>query len=168
MTINSFSPVVTEECTVLVLGTMPGVDSLNGQEYYAHKQNAFWFIMGECFGASFDLPYDERLQILTQNNIALWDVLFQCQREGSLDSKIRNEKANDIEAFIGLHKKLQRILFNGKKAEQLFNKYITLPKNSRGNYINNLKFFTVPSSSPAMAMLSKAQKLTIWKEALGL
>ncbi len=145
---------------------MPGADSLREQQYYAHKQNAFWFIMGKCFGAGFDLTYDKRLQILKQNNVALWDVLGRCRREGSLDSNIRDEKVNDLELFIRQHKKLQRILFNGKKSEQLFRRHISLPKHSQENDIDALKFFSLPSTSPAMAMLTKLQKLKIWKEAL--
>ncbi len=162
MTIKGFPPIETSECEILVLGSMPGADSLKFSQYYAHKQNAFWFIMGECFGAGFDVEYDERLKILNKNKIALWDVLQQCKREGSLDSQIHNEQPNDLSLFVDKHKKLRRILFNGKKSEQLFNKHISLSK-IRSIKIN---FIGLPSSSPAMAMLNKQQKCKLWHQAL--
>jgi len=162
MTVKSFPPIETNECRILVLGSMPGADSLKHYQYYAHKQNAFWFIMGECFGAGFNVEYDDRLKILSRNKIALWDVLKQCQREGSLDSKIHDEQPNDIELFVERHKNLERILFNGKKSEQMFKKYITLSK------INNkeIEYIGLPSTSPAMAMLNKQQKCKLWRQAL--
>jgi len=162
MTIKSFSPVENSECTVLVLGTMPGADSLREQQYYAHKHNAFWFIMGECFAAGFDVNYDERLKLLNQHKIALWDVLKQCKREGSLDSNIQQELPNDIALFVEQHKKLKRILFNGKKSEQLFKKYIVLPDSG----LHELELIGLPSTSPAMATLNKQQKLERWLPAL--
>ena len=162
MTIASFSAIESANSKCLILGSMPGADSLRYQQYYAHKHNAFWFIMGELFGAGFDVDYLERVKILKQNNIAVWDVLKQCKREGSLDSNIRDEEPNDIHTFIAQHS-LKRIIFNGKKSEQMFKKYI-LPEGRES--LSDIELLAMPSTSPAMATLNKKQKLEIWREGL--
>jgi len=97
--IRSFEPIATPNARVLILGSMPGVASLEAGQYYAHPQNAFWRIMGELVGAGLEKPYDERARILKANGVALWDVLQSCIRPGSLDSDIRDEVPNDFAAF---------------------------------------------------------------------
>ena len=97
--IRSFPPVANTDATILILGSMPGKESLKQNQYYAHPQNAFWKIMGELVGAHPHLPYDERLHKLTAAHLALWDVLKTCEREGSLDSDIQNEIPNDFTTF---------------------------------------------------------------------
>ena len=97
--VGCFPPVAGNDATVLILGSMPGKESLKQHQYYAHPQNAFWKIMGELVGAHPDLPYPQRLHALTNARIALWDVLETCERQGSLDSDIQNETANDFASF---------------------------------------------------------------------
>ena len=162
-TLESFPAIESAESNILILGSMPGVDSLKASQYYAHRQNAFWFIMGELFGAGFDLAYGERVDILVQHKIALWDVLHQCRREGSLDSSIRDERVNDIEQFVVAHGQLRLILFNGKKSEQIFRKQVSF---ARPEVLERIQLLSMPSTSPAMATLSKYQKLEIWRAAL--
>lgn len=163
MTIVSFPPIEAADAHSLILGSMPGADSLRDNQYYAHKQNAFWFIMNELFGAGFDVDYSERMNILKNNHIALWDVLKQCKREGSLDSNIRDEQPNDIGLFVARHNQLKRILFNGKKSEQMFKKYIA-PEARES--IAHIELIALPSTSPAMATLNKQQKMEMWKKGL--
>ena len=137
---------------------MPGKESLSKNHYYAHAQSSFWKIMGELIGAHPYLPYADRLQLLTNAHIALWDVLASCERESSLDTHIRNEKANDFATFFTLHPRITRVFFNGIKAEQSFNKFVLgiqrLPP---------LTFQRLPSTSPAHAGVSYADKLQAWK-----
>ena len=88
---NCFAPSVDSACTKLILGSMPGVKSLEQAQYYAHPQNAFWRIMAKLFGAPYPLAsYDDKLNLLLSHHIALWDVISTCARDGSLDSDIRN------------------------------------------------------------------------------
>jgi len=101
--IFSFPPVSDSNSAVLILGSMPGKESLKQNCYYAHTQNAFWKIMGELVGAHPYMPYGERLLRLTGARLALWDVLASCVRESSLDTDIRREKANNFAAFFALH-----------------------------------------------------------------
>lgn len=159
--INSFAPVSKVDATILILGSMPGKRSLLENQYYAHPQNAFWKIMGDLFGAKADLPYDERLNILSSARLALWDVLASCTRETSLDSHIRQESANDFTSFFAQHSHITQVFFNGSKAEQSFRKFVlnrqTLPP---------LEFQRLPSTSPAHAGMRYADKLQAWRAAI--
>lgn len=159
--IRSFPPVANADATVLILGSMPGKESLKQNQYYAHPQNAFWKIMGELAGFDPHLPYKERLHKLTAAHIALWDVLASCERESSLDTHIRNEKANDFAAFFTQHPHITHVFFNGAKAEQSFNKFV-LGKQK----LPPLACRRLPSTSPAHAGMRYADKLQVWITAI--
>ena len=143
---------------ILILGSMPGVASLNADRYYAFPRNAFWKIMGELFDAGPDLNYPERLQILGSNHIALWDVIHSCHRPGSLDSNIAADGmiTNNFNGFFVQHPQIQRIYFNGQKAASLFRKMV-LP-----SLKSNFEYMTLPSTSPANAASSYVKKLQAW------
>jgi TDG/mug DNA glycosylase family protein len=157
--IHSFAPVSNAQARILILGSMPGKESLKQNQYYAHPQNAFWKIMGELVGADPRLPYEERLHKLTAAHVALWDVLATCERESSLDTHIRNEKANDFAAFFTRHPHIAHVFFNGAKAEQSFNKFV-LGKQK----LPPLVYCRLPSTSPAHAGMRYAEKLQAWRE----
>ncbi len=160
--IRSFPPVADEHATVLILGSMPGKESLRQQQYYAHPANAFWKIMGELCSARPDMPYVQRLQALTEAHIALWDVLKSCERKSSLDSHIRAEQANDFTSFFRRHPHITHVFFNGAKAEQSFRKFV-LEKQE----MPPLVFQRLPSTSPAHAGMRYAEKLELWKSIIG-
>ena len=161
--LQSFAPVATPATKILVLGSMPGAQSLAEEEYYAHPRNGFWPIMGALFGASPALAYTQRLEILCANGIGLWDVIGSCQRASSLDSAIEEKtiRVNDLQDFIDHHQRIRRICFNGAKAEKSFHRYLPpLPENRK------IELIRLPSTSPANARLSYNQKLDIWRRAL--
>ncbi|ATX80226.1 hypoxanthine-DNA glycosylase [Mariprofundus aestuarium] len=79
------------DAKILILGSMPSRKSIAADQYYAHPQNGFWPIMGELFGFTASLEYEERLAQLRKNGVGLWDVAHQCVRPGSLDSAIEIE-----------------------------------------------------------------------------
>ncbi len=160
--IRSFLPVADKHATVLILGSMPGKESLRQQQYYAHPANAFWKIMGELVGAPPSLSYEEKLEALRSSGIALWDVLASCVRESSLDSHIRNEKVNDFASFFAGHPHVMRVYFNGAKAEQSFNRFV-LAKQA----LPPLTFQRLPSTSPAHAGMRYEEKLELWKAIIG-
>lgn len=101
---------------ILILGTMPGKESLRLQQYYANRSNRFWKIIAEAAGKPLPEDYSERLKLLEQLHIALWDVYGSAERKGSLDSNIKNGEPNDIQSFIKTNPSIEKILFNGKKA----------------------------------------------------
>ncbi len=155
--LHSFPPVADARATLLILGSMPGKESLRQQQYYAHPHNAFWPIMGALAGASPALPYAARLQALKTAGIALWDVLHSCEREGSLDSDIVQEAPNDFAEFFAQHPHIRQVFFNGAKAEQSFRKFV-LGKQA----LPPLQLHRLPSTSPAHAGMRYAEKLERW------
>ena len=155
---EGFPPIAREDARLLILGSLPGRRSIGEQQYYAHPQNAFWRIM-ECL-FSVAGTYDERCEQLRQSRVALWDVLGSSERPGSLDADIitSSARANDFAAFFANHSHIELIGFNGKKAEQLFHRFVELP--------DGMKSVSLPSTSPAYASLGFSGKLEAWREAL--
>jgi len=149
------------DARVLVLGSMPSIKSLAEQQYYAHPRNTFWPIMGELFGAGPALPYEQRLHTLRESGIALWDVVHQCVRPGSLDINISKAQVNDFNGFFVLHPRVHDIFFNGKTAESLYRK-LALPQ-LNNPWSNKLPLHALPSTSPAHAARSLAEKLAAWQ-----
>ncbi len=159
--IRSFPPVADSHATVLILGSMPGKRSLDEHEYYALPQNAFWKIMGELIGTHQHQPYPQRLRALKEAHIALWDVLHSCEREGSLDSDIVEEEANDFAAFFERHPGITHVFFNGSKAEQSFKRFVTGKQK-----LPLLVLQRLPSTSPAHANMNPEEKLRVWRDNL--
>lgn len=159
--IDGFLPVVGKQPRVLILGSMPGVASLEAQQYYAMPRNAFWPIMGELFGAYFEMPYLQRLDVLTGSGVALWDVLGSCVRPGSLDASIdtRSIVANDFGRMFHDHPTIERVFFNGKKAAVMYRQYV-LP--GLGSDAAAITASVLPSTSPAYAAMSFDAKLVAW------
>jgi len=156
---ESFDWLALPNAQVLILGSIPGIASLQQQQYYAHPPNAFWPIMQQIFNWP-DLDYAARCQALIKENIALWDVLRSCQRRGSLDSDIEpgSIEVNDFQAFFRQHPNINQILCNGVKAAQLFQRHVKMPV--------GISFKQLPSTSPAHAAMTFQIKLEKWRNAV--
>jgi hypoxanthine-DNA glycosylase len=162
---HSLPPVIAPHARLLILGSMPGVRSLEAQQYYAQPRNAFWQIMGQRLGAGPEKPYVERLEILQRNHIALWDVLQSCHRPGSLDSEIRVVDAvpNDFTQFLATHSAITLVYFNGVAAAGLFRRLVV----ARGLAPQRpITCATLPSTSPANARMRLEEKMEAWLPAL--
>ena len=133
------------------------------QQYYAHPQNAFWKLIIAIFGADASLSYERRVQLLQSNHVALWDVLAAAERPGSLDSSIVHASAlaNDFAAFFRAHPHIQRVFFNGRKAEEIFRKRV-LPRIAAE--FPDIEYAGLPSTSPAHAGMPFAKKLGKWRK----
>lgn len=142
---------------------MPGVASLDAHQYYAHPRNGFWKILRAIFGGEID-TYEQRLILLKTNHIALWDSLKHCERPGSLDSNIATNsvECNDISTLLLQQPTINQIAFNGKASEKWFRKLVLPQLTTPDTYA----MVTLPSSSPAMASLSLAEKTFQWQSAL--
>jgi double-stranded uracil-DNA glycosylase len=162
-TSKGFAAVCDPSACVLILGSLPGVVSLEQQEYYAKPQNVFWRIMGSLFGAEPDLPYAQRTRALTEAGIALWDVCASAHRIGSLDSAIKHHAANDFEKFFTAHPNIELVCFNGQKAAALYRRSVhgQLPP-----AMQLLPVRVLPSTSPANAGLAYEEKLRQWSSLL--
>ena len=158
---TGFAPISGRRARVLILGSLPGQRSLLARQYYAHPQNTFWRIMQELTGA--EGSYRQRCSVLVEHGIALWDVLAESVRPGSMDADIRVESAaaNDFSEFLTEHREIKLICFNGQKAAKLFQRFGAQEGEDARRYE------TLPSTSPAYASMPYALKLERWRGALG-
>lgn len=159
----SFPPSWRGDARVLILGSMPGVASLEAQRYYAHPRNAFWSIVAELCGFSPDLPYEERLEALKDAGIALWDVIGRCYRPGSLDSSIAAEsiEPNDLAALVKQMPQLKLIACNGGTAHTLFRRHFGSLVSEA--HQDGLRLIKLPSTSPAHAAMNVTAKREQWR-----
>jgi len=150
-----FAPVVNLHTRILILGSLPGEKSLAQEQYYANKQNAFWFLISHIVGTDLvELCYEERLAALREHGIGLWDVVADARRSGSLDSSIRDHQANDLVQLIQTLPNLSVVAFNGRTAAKLGMKQLMssdIP----------FRIVELPSSSPAFT-LPVGKKLDAW------
>jgi TDG/mug DNA glycosylase family protein len=152
---ESFPPIISPRSKILILGTMPGRQSLIQQQYYANSQNAFWRIMFGMFGNEVPAVYDKRIEFLHSKKIAVWDVLKSCHREGSLDEDILDEVPNDFPALFKQYPNIKAIVFNGNNPHKYFKKYVGM--NTAHDY------YHMPSTSPANRTKRFEQKLELWQ-----
>jgi len=156
MICKSFEPVFAPQARVMIVGSMPSVKSLADGEYYAHPRNAFWPIMFDIFGVEPTRDYGAKKAMIRENDLALWDVAEACEREGSLDSNMRDITYNDFASLFEKCPHIHTVLCNGGTAHTLFAK----SGNARGKTV-----IRMPSTSPAYTMPYQ-KKLAIWKETL--
>ena len=153
--LRSFKPVVDRRSRILILGTMPGPVALKRRQYYGFPGNHFWPIIEKRFAGGRALSYPRRIQLLTKNRIALWDVIGSCRREGASDGAIRRVTPNKIPELLKRYPNIRRIFVNGKTAEKLFRKHF-------GESVR-LPVVCLPSTSPAHAAMSFQKKLKRWR-----
>ncbi len=162
--VSSFPPVIGLHPRIIILGSMPGIASLEATQYYAHPRNAFWPIMAKLFDIDHQLDYAARIKPLRGLPLILWDTLAQCYRPGSLDSDISagSVKANDIAGLLEEYPGIRAIAFNGAASENYFRRLV-LPGLSENALPDLLR---LPSTSPANAGLDLAGKTSRWRDLL--
>ena len=99
--------------------------------------------------------YDLKQKLLLSKGVALWDVLQNCDREGSSDLKIKNEVANDFQSFYNRHPSVKHVFFTSGKAETFYDTYI-----GRDMKVN---FHNLPSPSSANTWKTLDEKVSEWK-----
>jgi hypoxanthine-DNA glycosylase len=149
-------PLIPVTTRLLLLGSFPGVISLDQARYYAHPRNQFWRLVGACLGEPLpDMPYPDRLATLARHDIGLWDMIAQCRRVGSLDAAVKDASPNPLAAYLKTAAPwLQKIGFNGALSWKLGH-----PLAYEGYQV-----FKLPSSSPAAASVRFEDKLVLWRE----
>ena len=154
---KSFTPSIDNNSKILILGSMPGVKSLYEQQYYAHPQNRFWRVMSVICNEPklYEFDYDLKLKTLLKNNIALWDTIKTCEREGSLDSDIQNENPNDIRKLLKTYPNIKTICLNGNKSYSAFKKYFP-------ELFEKYSCHKMSSTSPANARYSLDKLIEEW------
>ena len=157
MICRSFEPVYTPQARVLIVGSMPSVKSLADAQYYAHPRNSFWPILFEVFGVQPTADYEAKKDLIRKNGLALWDVAGICEREGSMDSAMRDIQFNDFAVLYAACPDIHTVLCNGGTAHSLFLK---------SGFAGNRRVLRMPSTSPAYTM-AYGKKLEAWRVALG-
>ena len=151
-----FPPVVGQFPKIMILGSMPSVESLRRKQYYGLVRNQFWKILENLLKSDALNNYEDKKRMLMSNHIALWDVVYSCRREGSLDSNLRDIELNDFNGLIKKHTMLKAIFCNGQTSYKLFKQYhgeVSIP------------IVALPSTSPAYT-LSFDEKLFEWRKIL--
>lgn len=150
-------PVVGPRSRLLVLGSFPSEASLAAGHYYAHPRNQFWPILADALGRPLpDWRFEHRYRAVVEAGLAIWDVFGGCRREGSLDSSIRDAAANDFEALLQRAPQLRAVVFNGRTAGRY----------ERWFAARGLATRVLPSTSPAHAGMSAAEKRARWCAAI--
>ncbi|MDK9703961.1 MAG: DNA-deoxyinosine glycosylase [Sulfuritalea sp.] len=157
MILTGLPPIVDNRARVLILGSFPSTASLAARQYYAHPQNQFWRILGEVIGQPLkDMGYPTRIAAVQAAGIAIWDVFASCERAGSLDTAIRDAAPNPLAGLRESTPALRRICFNGRMAARRIREVEAM----------GFEAVVLPSTSPAHAGMSFAEKLARWREAL--
>jgi TDG/mug DNA glycosylase family protein len=159
--VRGFPPISRPDARILILGSMPSRESLAHRQYYAHPRNAFWPILTDLLQIE-ATAYEERVEQVKRRRVAIWDVLEACFRSGSLDSAIDDESlvTNDFSAFYTGHPNIERVFFNGAKAEAVYRRRV-LPTLSGAAAALPLQ--RLPSTSPAHAGMSLQRKKAAWR-----
>lgn len=154
-TLYSFPPIIPESPRILILGTMPGGESLRLQQYYAFKRNHFWPMIYRLLGNPEDpwlQSYEQRIEFVKKHHIALWDVYAACiRKKGSLDQSIEQGVPNEILPLIKAYPSITTLFFNGSKSAKAFKDYSDKLVKSESKYSELFKRVTLiklPSSSP--------------------
>ena len=156
--IYGFAPVWRADARMLILGSMPSVESLHQSFYYAHPRNAFWPMLAEILGEPLPQSIDEKKDMLLRHRIALWDTVGSCERAGSLDSAIRDPRPNDFAALFRSCPGIGHIFFNGATAHQLYLRLVAKEDGRRA-------FHRMPSTSPAYTLKYEIKRAR-WQAAL--
>ena len=156
--IHTISPVYNEHSRILILGSFPSVKSREAGFFYGHPQNRFWKVLANVFQAEVPGTIEEKKACLVDHRVAVWDVIGKCEITGASASSIRNVVQNPISKILETTK-IEQIFVNGKKAEQLYQRYI-YPQTKRNA-------ICLPSTSPANASWNLEKLTEAWKIVLG-
>lgn len=144
-----------ENSKILILGSFPSVKSREYGYFYGHPQNRFWKVVAAVFEDVFPETKEEKKKFLLKHKIAAWDVIAACEIKGSSDSSITNVEANDLSEILE-NSKIKKIFVNGKKAAELYKKYIE-PK-------TKISAISLPSTSPANAAWNLDRLVKEWEQ----
>lgn len=153
--LQGLAPIVGQATRLVVLGSFPSEASLAAQQYYAHPRNHFWPILSELWGVPLrQLPYAERVLVVRERGLGIWDVYARCRREGSLDSAIEDAETNDLAGLLEQAPGLRAVAHNGGESA----------RSMRITRSLGLAVHRLPSTSPANASWSFERKLAAWRE----
>ena len=154
---HPFKPIVFKDTEILILGSFPSIKSFENNFYYAHPRNQFWKLLEAVTNYPVN-NRDQKIWLLKESKIGLWDMIRHCSRENSLDSSLEEEEVNDIAAFLEAHPSIRKVAFTGKKSQALFETHF-------GHL--DIERVYLPSPSAAYAKMPFNEKVKLYKEVLG-
>lgn len=149
---HTFKPIYSKDSKILILGSIPSIISREDNFYYAHPKNRFWKLISKILNVKEPITIEDKTKLILNNKLAIYDVIKSCEIQGSSDSSIKNVEINDINYIIN-NSSIEKIIFNGNKAYELYNKY-------EKNKFSNTK--VLPSTSPANARYSFEKLYKMW------
>ena len=152
--VHSIDPVFDKNSKILILGSFPSVKSREQGFFYGHPQNRFWKVLSAVLKQKTPESIEEKRQFLLKNNVAVFDVIKECEISGSADSSIKNAVPNDLSLILN-GSKITRIFTNGKLSHTLYNKYVFEK--------TGIPDICLPSTSPANAAFSLERLVDEWK-----
>jgi hypoxanthine-DNA glycosylase len=157
------APILWPDSRILILGSLPGDESLRLQQYYANPRNQFWAILASIHNENIDANYDRRLSFLQDHGISLWDVVQRADRVGSLDAGIKNATPNDFAQLFARTPALRTIVFNGGTAARIFERDVS--RRIDPEQLQARQLIPLPSTSPIPGrnVLTLGQKIEKWK-----
>ena len=159
ITHESIKPFIDNNSSMLILGSFPSVKSREEEFYYTHKSNRFYKVISNIFNEPLPTSIEEKKQLLKKHHIALYDVIYSCDISNSEDSSIRNVTPTNIRELLNKFPNINRIIVNGNKAKELFNRYLLKDIDTQ-----NIKIYYAPSTSPANAKMSLDVLVEIYKQ----
>ena len=148
---------IDKDSEILILGSFPSVKSREVMFYYGHPQNRFFPVLASLFCEDAPLTVDDRKAFLKRHKIALYDVIEECDIEGSADSSIKNVVPINIKDILKEYSSIKTIGVNGSKAKELFSKYLL-------DKVGNINVIFLPSTSPANAKMKIVDLVEKYKE----
>lgn len=155
ITHESIPPFINEDSEILILGSLPSIKSRDAGFFYAHPQNRFFKILAGIYEEKEPLTIEERKSFLKKHKIALYDVVYACDILGSSDSSIKNVEPINLKEILMQYKNIRCIFTTGKKAKELFDKYLVKE--------TNIKLVGLPSSSAANAKMTLEELIKEYK-----
>ena len=153
---HPFKPIVFKESEVLILGSFPSIDSFDKSFYYAHPRNQFWKLLSELTAYPIN-NRDQKIWLLKESKMALWDMVAMCSRDNSLDSALEEIEVNNMAEFLEAYPNIKKVAFTGRLAEKLYKMHF--------DYLE-METVYLPSPSAAYAKMSFEQKLDVYREKL--
>ena len=153
---HPFKPIVFQDTQTLILGSFPSIKSFDNNFYYAHPRNQFWKLLESVTGYPVN-NRDQKIWLLKESKIGLWDMIQNCSRDNSLDASLEDEEVNDLAAFLETHSNIKKVAFTGKKSQALFETHF--------GYLDIERVY-LPSPSAAYAKMKIEEKIKIYEAEL--
>lgn len=150
---HPFSPVVDQDCRILILGSFPSVKSREDGFFYGHPQNRFWKVLANVLHEDVPADISQKKSLLLRHHIALWDVIASCEITRSSDATVKNAVPVDI-LRVTESAHISTVICNGTLAGKLYKRYL--------QPVTGFEATVLPSTSPANAAWTLEKLIKAW------